>query len=474
MSRAIVEKDLALFRRESMVRGLLIIGLVLVVGSLLTGIQRENVFDKEKASASVADKAVWMNQGDRNPHSAAHFSRYAFRPASPLAIIDPGTSDFAGLAIWMEAHYQDPAVFRRAEDGGELSRYLQLTPAFLLLTLAPLLIFLMTFSSIAGEREDGTLRQLLATGVTAREFFRGKIGAALRICLAVFVALFVPIALIALLLTPGPVTVDAWVRVVAMFVAYSAYIAICVAIGIGVSAICRTRQSAFLSLAVAWAVMMVFVPRIAADVATGIHPQPDARETSSRLSAASMTLYNDQERRDQIEQNILAEYNVESVEELPIDYGAFVLQRSEEAAEPEFEALYNDLDNRFSAQEQTARWFSLVTPSIAVGNLSRGFAGTDRVHQRAFAQDAEMHRREMIKLLNEDYMYNAGGVGAAYTANEELWAQFGDFDGQTPAIGSVVGTYSGDIAWLILWLAVSVGGSAFLVTRAVRGEVNAA
>ena len=71
-----------------------------------------------------------------------------------------------------------------------------------------------------------------------------------------------------------------------------------------------------------------------------------------------------------------------------------------------------------------------VHASIAMGSLSRGLAATDRIHQRAFAQDAEAHRREMIKLLNEDYMYNADGAGAAYTANEELWSQFEDFDGQ--------------------------------------------
>jgi ABC-2 type transport system permease protein len=456
-----------------MVLGLLLVGLVLIIGSLLTGIQRENVFDRERSAAADTDKAVWMNQGDRNPHSAAHFSRYAFRPATPLAIIDPGTSDFAGLAIWMEAHYQDPAIFRRAEDNGELSRYLQLTPAFLLLTLAPLLVFLMTFSSIAGEREDGTLRQLLATGVTAREFFRGKIVAALRISLTVFVAVFVPIAIVSLLMSSGLVTTDAWLRVAAMFLAYSAYTAICVAIGVSVSAMCQSRQTAFLSLAVTWAVLMIFVPRIATDVATGIHPQPDARDVAARLSAASDTYYRDMDRRNQIEQDVLAEYGAESVDELPINYGAYLLQVSEELSEPEFEALYGELDSRYADQERTAKWFSLVTPRIAIGSLSRGLAGADRVHQRAFAQDAEMHRREMIKLLNEDYMYNAGVSGASYTANENLWAEFSDFDGQPPAIGSVIGSYSGDIAWLVLWLLASVGGSAFLVTRAVRGEVAA-
>ena len=81
--KAIVTKDLMLLSRESLVRGLVAVTAVLVAVSIFTGLQREQVFDKERSAASVTDRAVWMNQGDRNPHSAAHFSRYAFRPLRP-------------------------------------------------------------------------------------------------------------------------------------------------------------------------------------------------------------------------------------------------------------------------------------------------------------------------------------------------------------------------------------------------------
>ena len=221
MSTAIANKDRLLLRRESLVKPLLIATAILLAASMLAGLQREQVFDKERTSATVADKEIWMNQGDRNPHSAAHFSRYAFRPAASLALIDPGTNDFAGQAVWMEAHYQDPAVFRRAEDASELGRFTLLTPAFLILVGGPLLIFLTMHGAIAGEREDGTMRQLLATGVGAGQFFRGKLRAGLSSAMWVYTPVFLVLAMVALLATPGGVTADGVFRAGAMYLTFA-------------------------------------------------------------------------------------------------------------------------------------------------------------------------------------------------------------------------------------------------------------
>ena len=474
MSGVIVAKDLLLLRREPVVFGVLLVFLGLVFISLLAGAQRESVFDKERTAALETDRAVWMNQGDRNPHSAAHFSRYAFRPASPLAALDPGVEDFSGLAIWMEAHYQDPAVFRRAEDGGELSRYAQLSPAVLVLIIAPLLVFLLLFGSVAGEREDGTLRQLLATGVHVRQIFIGKFGAGLRITLLVFTAIFVLAGLVSVTLSSASIGVDTAWRLGSLYVAYTAYLVTCVAIAIGVSALSRTRQSAFVALAVVWAMMTIVVPRLATDVSTTLVPQPDSRSASAELSAASNTYYGDKARQKRIEEEVLQRYGVESIEDLPINYGAYVLQVSEELSEPEFDRFYAQLDDRYARQEKVLRAFALATPTIAVTRLSRAFAGTDREHQRAFAKAAEAHRREMIQMLNEDYMYNAANDGSYYTSDEALWQQFEDLGYQVPALVAFAGAYRFEGLLLLAWLLVAVVFSYRSVVRAARREVPVA
>ncbi|MEM7765780.1 MAG: ABC transporter permease subunit [Pseudomonadota bacterium] len=474
MSSALAQKDRIVLGRDRVLRTLLAVSVVLIVASLFAGMQREHVFAKEKSAALETDRSVWMNQGDRNPHSAAHFSRYAFRPASPLALIEPGTNDFAGLAIWMEAHYQDPAVFRRAEDGGELGRFAQLTPAFLMLVVAPLLVFLMLFDSIAGEREDRTLRQLLASGVSARQFLAGKIVSGLHVTLGAFTAVFALIVVLCAILTPHGLTVDAVWRFSAIYLLFAFYLVICVILAIGVSAFFRSRQSAFLALTCIWTLLIIVLPRFGADLAISIHPQPDARDSAARLKAASDTYYKDMDRRKQIDEEVLERYDVASIDDLPINYGAYILQTSEELSEPLFDQFYEDLNRTYEDQESIARAMSLLTPTIAATNLSRAIAGTDRTHQRAFAEAAEDHRRAMVKLLNEDYMYNAGEAGYSYTANESLWAQFEDLDHELPHLGGVASKYIADFLLLVVWLIGSLGFAYWSVRRAVVGEEQTA
>ncbi len=473
MSKAIANKDQLLLRRESLVKPLLIATVVLLAASVLAGLQRENVFDKERAAASIADKEVWMNQGDRNPHSAAHFSRYAFRPAASLSLIDPGTNDFAGQAVWMEAHYQDPAVFRRAEDASELGRFTLLTPAFLLLVGGPLLIFLTMHGAIAGEREDGTMRQLLATGVGAGQFFQGKLRSGLGMTMRVYTPAFFVLALFSLFATPGGVTADGAIRAGAMYLTFAIYLAICVAIAIAVSAMYRTRQAAFLALAATWVVIAVMAPRLASDVATAVAPQPDARVVSNDLRAASDIWYADKDRQERIQQSVLDEYGAVDIDSLPINYGAYALQVSEELSNPEFDRVYGGLDSTYRLQESVVRLFSVLSPTIPAAGLSRAFAGTDREHQRDFTVAAELHRRDMIKMLNEDYMLN-GQAGPVYTANAELWALFEDFAFEPRAIAAVAGRYLGDFVALLLWAAAALFVAQVLVGRAVRSEVPTA
>lgn len=474
MSHPVVRKDLILFMREALVKGLLTITIVLLFVSTLTGLQREQVFQQERAAAEKTDSEVWMGQGDRNPHSAAHFSRYAFRPGAPLGMLDPGTTDYAGMAIWMEAHFQDPAVFRRAEDSGESSRYAQLTPAFLFLVIAPLLVFLMLSGSIAGEYEDGTLRQLLATGVTFYQFFTGKLFAGLRLTLLPYTLVFVCLALVSLSRMPAEVDTDTFDRLAALYLTYAVYLATFVALAIGISALFRTRQSAFLALISVWVLSCIIVPRFAADLATSLYPQPDSRRASTELSAASNAYYADKERQAEIEKEVLQRYRVNSVEELPINYGAFTLQVSEDLSEHEFDRFYEQLDQLYANQESIIRWFGWLSPNLPATHLSRAAAGTDRQHQRAFAQAAEDHRRDMIQMLNEDYMYNGIDPDTPYAANAELWEQFEDFDHAIPTLGSMMSSYRAELVALVLWLFAALAISYLLVRRVVHSVGRAA
>ncbi len=470
MIREIAAKDLLESRRESLVVVLTAVCVVLLAAGTFIGTQRDAEFARERTAAELVDREVWLNQGERNPHSAAHFSRYAFRSSSPLSLVDPGINDYAGIALWMEAHFQNPAEFRRAEDSGELARSVQLSPATLFLVALPLLIFVAMCASVAGEREDGTLRQLIASGISGRAFFLGKMVGGLRLVLPGFLVLSVAVTAVALARASAPISLDAVARSASMLALYLLYVLCCAAVAIGVSALFRTRQAALLTLICVWALMTVVAPRLAADLGRTLYPSPDARVVSAQLQAASDIYYADAASQEAIRQAALDEYGVTAVEDLPISYGAYVLQRSEELSFPEFERVFGLIDQRHSRQSDVARTLTPLTPLIPARNLSRGFAGTDLAHQAHFVNAAEDHRREMIRMLNEDYMYNSGEAGSEYTAGREVWEQFRDFSYQPLPLGQAWRLYLLDAALLLAWVIAASGAAFVLVRRALRAE----
>ena len=185
MIGTIIRKDLTEIRRDGRAIGLLgIVGLLLVLG-LTTGIVTENAREREVLRAEADDAAVFLEQGEKNPHTASHFSRMAHKPVAPLASFDPGVSSYMGQVIWLESHYRNPAMFRAAEDAPELGRLENFSSAGVLTLILPLLIVLMGYGSIAGERERGTLRQLVGSGTGVTGLLLGKFIVIVGVALAV-------------------------------------------------------------------------------------------------------------------------------------------------------------------------------------------------------------------------------------------------------------------------------------------------
>ncbi|MBM3624255.1 MAG: ABC transporter permease, partial [Alphaproteobacteria bacterium] len=160
--RAVAAKEwLELFRDRRLV-WLCAFVVALMLAALAFGYVENARILSEREAAARADREIWVGQSAKNPHAAAHFGQYAFKPLSPLALADPGVDAYVGSAVWLEAHRQNETQFKQARDGGVGARLGSLSLAFILQTIAPLIVILMGFASFSGERESGTLKQLLS------------------------------------------------------------------------------------------------------------------------------------------------------------------------------------------------------------------------------------------------------------------------------------------------------------------------
>ncbi len=467
MIGAVVGKELKTYLRSGVFICLAVALVALAAAAAALSAQRIAAFERERSAAEAVDRSVWDSQGERNPHAAAHFARYAFRPVPRLAAFDPGVTDHAGMALWMEAHYQNPAVFRRAEELGDAGRIAALSPAWILQYAAPLFIFLILFAAIAGEREAGTLRQMATTGLRPEAVFTGKLLGAI----AGLAIILVPALALSMLLVSNaqaePVLPDAGFRVAVLAFVYLAFAAAVGAFAVGVSAFFKERRSALIALVGVWAVSFMMVPRIAASIAAAAYPQPDASLLSKELAEAASAARGDEDYQDQIRQAILTEYGVATVGELPINYGGYTLQKSEEYAHPLFEAMYARLDALHDSQEAVLKVASLVSPAMAVQSLSAGLAGVDRIHQQAFTRAAEVHRRETVKILNDDLKLRGGGQ-QRYAADETLWRQIEDFSYAPPRYAAIASNYAFSAGVFAIYLVGSFVFAGWSVRRAQR------
>lgn len=463
MIAAVVRKEIVSLLRSGVFIASAVALFVLLASAAALSVQRVATFERERLAAEAVDRAVWDSQGARNPHSAAHFARYAFKPIPALVAFDPGVTDYAGIALWMEAHNQNPAVFRRAEDLGDAGRLANLSPAWVLQVVAPLFVFLVLFGAIAGERESGALRQIAAAGAPPGALVSGKLlGAGIGLGAVILPALALAIW-IAAGAGDGAVLPDPAVRTGGLIVSYALFFIALGAVAVGVSALFAEKRAALIALVALWAGSFILAPRVAGDAASTFYPEPDPAAVSSDLNRASNAFFQDDEYRAAIEKAVLEEYGVAEIDALPIDYGAYSLQKSEEHAHPLFEAIYERLETLHRRQENVLRAASVVSPVIALNTLSAGLTGADRIHQKAFTQGAEAHRRVIVKQLNDDLMYNAGDVGHGYTADEALWREIEDFSYAPPSFASVSGRYVFSAGVLLAYAA----GGLFFARRAV-------
>lgn len=474
MTALLLRTELLHFLRDRRVVLFGVAVLLVVCTAALDGWARASAARADRAAASTVDREIWVEQGPNNPHGAAHFARYAFRSVSPLAAFDPGLSDYGGAAVWMEAHYQNPAALRRSEDLGTEAPWPTVDPAWALRALGGLFLAVLLFPAVAGERERGTLRALAAQGVQARAIFAGKAGAAF-----VPVALFGGGLLLALLLS-GASVFDAPLepsRVLALVAAYCLGLGAFAALILALSARAPNRGSALAVAGGAWVVLALALPAAAGSFATTLHPTPSARDFNSRLQLeAQSPFWVGDAREDAIaayERLVVERYGANSFDELGFDRDAMELQAHETFANAVYDRIYGELETVHRAQDTLERGIALLSPLHLLQRISAGLAGTDLLAQTVFAQDAEAHRRRMIEQLNVHMMVEAGGEGFAYAADRTLWAAIEDFEGEPPSLADVMRHYALEWLALLVWAGAALGLAQREIGRALRDVVHA-
>lgn len=436
---AIATKELRDLWSDLRWRTLAVLCLVLALAALLQGAVSAQRQHQHLHAAEQSDRRVWTAQGDKNPHAAAHFGQYAFKPVGALALADPGIDTHAGRAVWLEAHKQNDMQFRPARDADLAERMGRLSLAFVWQAVLPLLALMLGHAAIGVERTQGTLRPLLALGVRPWQLVVGKALAQSIVTGSLLALTCLALAGMALAVdgSHGPVGAvsDGIWRVLGMAFAYLPYLLGFVLLGVAVAAAVPNDRVALLGLVAFWLVNTFVAPRVASDWVDRQLPLPTAQAFREAMAADKKQQFGHDEKHPGFQafrQRVLSQYKVQRVEDLPVSFRGLALREDDEAGYRIYDKHYGQLQARLDAQDQLRAQMGWVFPQLALQPLSMAMAGTDNRHHHHFVQAAEAHRRVIQTAASGDLIRNARNGDAGYTAKAELWSQIPALQYQQP------------------------------------------
>ena len=406
----------------------------------------------------------WESNPDKHPHRMAHFGTFAFRIKHPLSVFDFGMESYTGNAVFLEAHRQNMVNFSEAGFSTGLLRFGELSMGMVLQVILPLIIFFIGYSSVASDRENGTLKVLLTQGASWRDILFGRSIGLFSIAL-LFVLPFMVITAI-LLVLEDHATGDQWIRLSILTLTYFVFAAVLSLITVAISARSQSSKAALVKLLGFWLIMIVLLPRTSQALGTYFYPSPNKLEFRGAIEQEVIE-YGDSHNPDDphfaaLQDSVLRVHNVDSVNQLPFNYSGFIMSEGEKISTRIYNKHQTKLLDTYRNQNQLSRWMALVNPYLAVKNLSMALCGTDFESYVDFQAQAEDYRYQLAQKMNElqiKYISPdrvSGSEGKVHVVNRAEWKAFPDFQYQFLSFWLSFRNEVVAILSLVLWIVFSI------------------
>ena len=149
----------------------------------------------------------------------------------------------------------------------------------------------------------------------------------------------------------------------------------------------------------------ILIPRIGSSSAAAIAPSQGKLEADFAVLDELRKLGDGHNAADpafeQLKKNLLTQYNVDNVEELPINFRGTVAQYSEKKLTDVLNIFAEKRMEDELAQAKIARLFGWLTPTTALRSFSMTISGTSLETHHRFLREAEQLRFDFVQSLNK-------------------------------------------------------------------------
>ncbi len=454
MTKQLIANEWQQWQRDSRMKWLFAFLLIISTLALWHQLSFQSNLAQIREHAQEDSRKEWLAQELKHPHMAAHFGNYAYKKPSVLHCFDPGLSIYTGTSVYLEPHRQNDFLFSKSQESDTGMRFGWLSPALICQLILPLLIILLTFNAINGERDRGTLPLLLSQGISFRQVIFAKIGSVFLIFEGFLTAYFLLTILFSVLFVQANVDV---VAMLYMWLVYSLYLLFWCLVGVFVSARVRNAGVSIAALLLFWISTNIILPRVSANIAENFYPLTtnfQFKKTVSESIAKGLDGHNSSdERAVKVEKELLAKYKVDSVQKLPFNFEGFIMQQSEEYSSKVYDVHFDGIFKTLQNQKNVQAWFGLLSPYIALRNLSMAGSNASLESEIDFQQQAENYRRGFVQNLNNDMRDNSElGSFDTYRVKAGKYAAIGDLQVENKSLIWSISHVIMEHIWLILWV----------------------
>ncbi|WP_207431647.1 ABC transporter permease [Sabulibacter ruber] len=456
MVKSIAQKEFISTLRDRRFVVLSVLVLLLLLAATVVGLYSSHTLQQEREVAQEEVNHQFHNSADRHPHRMAHYGSFAFRPKSTLSFLDFGLDSFTGASVFMEAHKQNSANFSQAQQSSSLIRFGEMTVAFVLQMLMPLLIIFLCFGAFTQEKETGTLKILLSQGVSLSQIAWAKIaGYSKTVALVVTPALLLAGGLLfgqnGLDLQP-----DTLWRLLLFMAFYLMYFFIFIVLSVVVSALHQRSSTSLVTLLGIWILCCVIIPKASANLGNTLYTTPTKAQMDADVHeevAKGIDGHNSQDSRaEALKKDLLRKYGVDSVSQLLVNVDGIIMAVGEEQSTKVYREHFEKLTGTFQKQNRISELAAFLNPYLAVRHLSMGMAGSDFPHYLHFQNKAEEYRYHLAQGLNHIQATRLKYKDKTTRLSSDTWKEFKPFTYETPPVQWALRHHLLSLTALVLWL----------------------
>ncbi|MFH1569982.1 MAG: ABC transporter permease subunit [Gemmatimonadota bacterium] len=281
---------------------------------------------------------------------------------------------------------------------------------FVVAVVLSLLAFFISYDAVSGERESGTLKQVLSYPVPRDLLILAKwLGGYFSLALPFLVALVISALLISLS-ADIPFSGQDWEAFVLAGAVSLLLLAVMFSIGLFVSVRARSSTTAILTLLAIWVLLALVVPNAGPYVAEIVAPVPDVgtveREISTRTKALSDE-YSDVFRGDRRRMRNLSDTERS-------EFFRQMRERREELQTRVNQAtaeVVRAYEERVRSQTSVARMLTRASPVAAYVYANTEIGETGVRHEEKLVNALRVYQREFARWVREQQEASGGGGG---------------------------------------------------------------